>query len=59
LRACRRQAPHEHASEVAGTTLVAGYYRGRVDALVTRLLDLIWSFPAPPLGVPLGTAVNL
>lgn len=39
--------------------LVAGYYRGRVDALVTRLLDLIWSFPALLLGVLLGTAVNL
>jgi ABC-type dipeptide/oligopeptide/nickel transport system permease subunit len=39
--------------------LVAGYFRGRVDALVTRLLDLIWSFPALLLGVLLGTAVNL
>jgi peptide/nickel transport system permease protein len=39
--------------------LVAGYFRGRVDVLVTRLLDLIWSFPALLLGVLLGTAVNL
>jgi peptide/nickel transport system permease protein len=39
--------------------LLAGYFRGRVDALVTRLLDLIWSFPALLLGVLLGTAVNL
>jgi peptide/nickel transport system permease protein len=39
--------------------LVAGYFRGRVDGLVTRLLDLIWSFPALLLGVLLGTAVNL
>jgi peptide/nickel transport system permease protein len=39
--------------------LVAGYFRGRVDALITRLLDLIWSFPALLLGVLLGTAVNL
>jgi peptide/nickel transport system permease protein len=39
--------------------LVAGYFRGRVDALVTRLLDLIWSFPALLLGVLVGTAVNL
>jgi peptide/nickel transport system permease protein len=39
--------------------LVGGYFRGRVDALVTRLLDLIWSFPALLLGVLLGTAVNL
>jgi peptide/nickel transport system permease protein len=39
--------------------LVAGYFRGRVDAFITRLLDLIWSFPALLLGVLLGTAVNL
>jgi peptide/nickel transport system permease protein len=39
--------------------LVAGYFRGRIDALITRLLDLIWSFPALLLGVLLGTAVNL
>jgi peptide/nickel transport system permease protein len=39
--------------------LVAGYHRGRTDALITRLLDLIWSFPALLLGVLLGTAVNL
>jgi peptide/nickel transport system permease protein len=39
--------------------LVAGYFRGRVDALITRLLDLIWSFPALLLGVLLGTVVNL
>jgi peptide/nickel transport system permease protein len=39
--------------------LVAGYFRGRVDALVTRLLDLIWSFPALLLGVLVGTVANL
>jgi peptide/nickel transport system permease protein len=39
--------------------LLAGYFRGRTDALITRLLDLIWSFPALLLGVVLGTAVNL
>jgi peptide/nickel transport system permease protein len=39
--------------------LVAGYFRGRVDALITRLLDLIWSFPALLLGVLFGTAVSI
>jgi peptide/nickel transport system permease protein len=39
--------------------LVAGYFRGRVDAIVTRLLDLIWSFPALLLGVLVGTAIQL
>jgi peptide/nickel transport system permease protein len=39
--------------------LMAGYFRGRIDALVIRLLDLVWSFPALLLGVLVGTAVNL
>lgn len=26
--------------------LAAGYFRGRADSLISRLLDLIWSFPA-------------
>jgi len=39
--------------------LVAGYFRGRTDALVSRLLDLIWSFPALLLGVLLSTAISL
>jgi peptide/nickel transport system permease protein len=39
--------------------LAAGYFRGRTDALISRLLDLIWSFPALLLGVMLGTALTL
>ena len=39
--------------------LAAGYFRGRTDALISRLLDLIWSFPALLLGVLLGTALTL
>jgi peptide/nickel transport system permease protein len=39
--------------------LVAGYFRGRVDGLIMRTLDLIWSFPVLLLGVLVGTAVNL
>jgi peptide/nickel transport system permease protein len=39
--------------------LVAGYFRGRVDALVTRVLDLIWSFPALLLGFLFASAINL
>jgi peptide/nickel transport system permease protein len=39
--------------------LVAGYFRGRTDSLINRLLDLIWSFPALLVGVLLGTAINL
>jgi peptide/nickel transport system permease protein len=39
--------------------LAAGYFRGRTDALISRLLDVIWSFPALLLGAMLGTAINL
>jgi len=39
--------------------LAAGYFRGRTDALISRLLDLIWSFPALLLGAMLGTAISL
>jgi peptide/nickel transport system permease protein len=39
--------------------LVAGYYRGRVDAVLARVLDVIWAFPVILLGVALGTALAL
>jgi peptide/nickel transport system permease protein len=39
--------------------LAAGYLGGRTDALISRLLDLIWSFPALLLGALLSTAISL
>lgn len=39
--------------------LAAGYFRGRVDGVISRILDLIWSFPALLLGVLLGTALTI
>jgi peptide/nickel transport system permease protein len=39
--------------------LAAGYLGGRTDALISRLLDLLWSFPALLLGVLLSTAISL
>jgi peptide/nickel transport system permease protein len=39
--------------------LAAGYLGGRTDALISRLLDLLWSFPALLLGVLLSTAINI
>jgi len=39
--------------------LAAGYFRGRTDSIVSRLLDLIWSFPALLLGVLLSTVLAL
>ncbi len=37
--------------------LVAGYYRGWVDAVIARILDVIWAFPVLLLGIALGTAL--
>jgi peptide/nickel transport system permease protein len=39
--------------------LAAGYLGGRADALISRLLDLLWSFPALLLGALLSTAITL
>ncbi|MFL5868578.1 MAG: ABC transporter permease [Thermoleophilaceae bacterium] len=39
--------------------IVAGYFRGITDAVISRSLDLIWSFPVILLGVALGTALAL
>jgi peptide/nickel transport system permease protein len=39
--------------------LAAGYFGGRTDALISRLLDLIWSFPALLLGALLSTSITL
>jgi peptide/nickel transport system permease protein len=35
--------------------LLAGFYRGWWDAVLSRVLDVIWAFPAVLLGVTLGT----
>ena len=37
--------------------LLAGYFRGRIDTVISRLLDVIWSFPVVLLGIALGTAL--
>ena len=39
--------------------LLAGYYRGWVDALLSRILDVIWAFPVLLLGIALGTTLAL
>jgi peptide/nickel transport system permease protein len=39
--------------------VMAGYFRGATDAVISRSLDLIWSFPVILLGVALGTALAL
>jgi len=37
--------------------LVAGYYRGWRDSVISRSLDVIWAFPVVLLGIALGTAL--
>ena len=39
--------------------LLAGYFRGVVDAVFSRAMDILWAFPVVILGVALGTALNL
>ena len=39
--------------------VLAGYFRGVVDAVVRPALDVIWAFPVILLGVALGTALAL
>jgi peptide/nickel transport system permease protein len=38
---------------------VAGYFRGGVDSVVSRTLDLIWAYPVVLLGIALGTSLAL
>ncbi|MFT4034349.1 MAG: ABC transporter permease [Patulibacter sp.] len=39
--------------------LLAGYYRGWVDATISRALDILWSMPVIILGIALGVATAL
>jgi peptide/nickel transport system permease protein len=39
--------------------LAAGYRRGMTDAVILRLFDLLWSFPALLMGVLLSTALTI
>jgi peptide/nickel transport system permease protein len=46
---------------IVGTllALLAGYYRGWVDAVISRGLDILWSTPVILLGIALGVATAL
>lgn len=39
--------------------VAAGYYRGLVDTILARGLDIIWAYPAILLGVAIGTVLAL
>jgi len=42
---------------VAG--IAAGFFRGVVDGVLARVLDLIWAYPVVLLGIALGTSLAL
>ncbi|MET0450520.1 MAG: ABC transporter permease [Mycobacterium sp.] len=37
--------------------LLCGYYRGWIDAVLSRAMDVVWAFPVLLLGIALGTAL--
>ena len=39
--------------------LLCGYYRGWIDAVLSRAMDVVWAFPVLLLGIALGTALAL
>jgi peptide/nickel transport system permease protein len=39
--------------------LLAGYYGGAVDWIISRFFDLIWAFPVLLLAIALGTALSI
>jgi peptide/nickel transport system permease protein len=39
--------------------VVAGYFRGPIDGILSRISDIVWSYPAVLLGITLGTVLNV
>jgi peptide/nickel transport system permease protein len=39
--------------------LLAGYFRGFTDGLISRVLDVIWAYPVYLLGITLGTVIEV
>jgi peptide/nickel transport system permease protein len=37
--------------------IVAGYFRGIADGVISRILDIIWAYPVLLLGITLGTVI--
>jgi peptide/nickel transport system permease protein len=37
--------------------LIAGYFRGITDGIISRFLDILWAIPALLLGITLGTVI--
>jgi peptide/nickel transport system permease protein len=39
--------------------LLCGYYRGWIDSILSRAMDVVWAFPVLLLGIALGTTLAL
>ena len=39
--------------------LLAGYFRGWTDAIISRAMDIVWAFPVLLLGIALGVSLSL
>jgi peptide/nickel transport system permease protein len=39
--------------------IIAGFFRGIADGFISRISDVIWSYPAVLLGITLGTVLNV
>src|SRR6476660_2888210 len=39
--------------------LLAGYYRGWIDSVLSRAMDIVWAFPVLLLGIALGTTLSI
>lgn len=39
--------------------LLAGFFRGWVDTIISRVFDVMWAFPVILLGIALGVSLNL
>ncbi len=39
--------------------VLAGYFRGAVDSVISRIMDILWAFPVILLGIALGTSLAL
>lgn len=39
--------------------MLAGYFRGITDGVISRVLDIIWAYPAVLLGIVLGTVIEV
>ncbi|HEY8583936.1 MAG TPA: ABC transporter permease [Capillimicrobium sp.] len=39
--------------------LLAGFFRGWIDTIISRVFDVMWAFPVVLLGIALGVSLNL